>query len=51
MLSTNEITLSFGAKKLFEDVNLSFCEGNCYGIIGANGHGGILEQVVGHEHK
>lgn len=39
MLSTSEVTLSFGARKLFEDVNLSFSEGNCYGIIGANGAG------------
>lgn len=39
MLSTSEITLSFGARKLFEDVTLSFSEGNCYGIIGANGAG------------
>lgn len=39
MLSTTEVSLSFGTRKLFEDVSLSFSEGNCYGIIGANGAG------------
>lgn len=39
MLSTNEISLSFGARKLFEDVTINFSDGNCYGIIGANGAG------------
>lgn len=39
MISTSEISLSFGARKLFEDVNINFSDGNCYGIIGANGAG------------
>lgn len=39
MISTSDVTLSFGSKKLFEDVNLQFNPGNCYGVIGANGAG------------
>ena len=39
MLTVNNISLRFGEKKLFEDVNLKFTPGNCYGIIGANGAG------------
>jgi ATPase subunit of ABC transporter with duplicated ATPase domains len=39
MISTSEIGLSFGGRKLFEDVSISFSDGNCYGIIGANGAG------------
>lgn len=39
MISTNEISLFFGGRKLFEDVNITFNDGNCYGIIGANGAG------------
>lgn len=39
MISTSGLTLAFGTRKLFEDVNLKFTEGNCYGIIGANGAG------------
>ncbi len=39
MLSVNNVSLQFGSKKLFEDVNLKFTKGNCYGIIGANGAG------------
>lgn len=39
MLTVSELSLSFGDKKLFEDVNLQFLPGNCYGIIGANGAG------------
>lgn len=39
MLSVNNVSLQFGGKKLFEDVNLKFTKGNCYGIIGANGAG------------
>lgn len=39
MISTNNVSLSFGGKKLFEDVNVKFTEGNCYGLIGANGAG------------
>ena len=39
MISANNISLRFGKKALFEDVNIKFTEGNCYGIIGANGAG------------
>ena len=39
MLSANGITLRFGKRVLFEDVNIRFTKGNCYGIIGANGAG------------
>src|SRR6056297_4260571 len=39
MLSINNLALSFTDKKLFEDVNLKFTKGNCYGVIGANGAG------------
>ncbi len=39
MLTVSNISLRFGDKKLFEDVNLKFTPGNCYGIIGANGAG------------
>ena len=35
----SNVSLRYGAKKLFEDVNIKFTEGNCYGIIGANGAG------------
>lgn len=37
MISTSNITLRVGKKALFEDVNIKFTEGNCYGLIGANG--------------
>ena len=39
MISTSNVSLRFGKKALFEDVNIKFTEGNCYGIIGANGAG------------
>lgn len=39
MISVNNITLQFGKRTLFEDVNLKFLHGNCYGVIGANGAG------------
>lgn len=39
MISTNNVSLRFGGKKLFEDVNVKFTPGNCYGLIGANGAG------------
>ncbi len=39
MLQVNNVSLQYGSKKLFEDVNLKFTKGNCYGIIGANGAG------------
>ena len=39
MISTENISLSFGGRKLFDDVNIKFVPGNCYGLIGANGAG------------
>ena len=39
MISANGVTLRIGKKALFEDVNIKFTEGNCYGLIGANGAG------------
>jgi ATPase subunit of ABC transporter with duplicated ATPase domains len=39
MIAANDITLSFGQRVLFKDVNLKFLPGNCYGLIGANGAG------------
>ena len=57
MIAANNVTLRLGKKALFEDVNIKFTEGNCYGIIGANGAGkstflkilsGQLETTSGH---
>ena len=39
MISVNNLSIQFGKKPLFQDVNLKFTPGNCYGIIGANGAG------------
>jgi ATPase subunit of ABC transporter with duplicated ATPase domains len=39
MLSARNITLSFGKRVLFDEVNINFTKGNCYGVIGANGAG------------
>jgi len=39
MISTSGVTLRFGKRALFEDVNIKFTPGNCYGLIGANGAG------------
>ncbi|WP_422658344.1 ABC-F family ATP-binding cassette domain-containing protein [Paenibacillus sp. EC2-1] len=39
MISTSGITLRYGKRALFEDVNIKFTPGNCYGLIGANGAG------------
>lgn len=39
MITTSSLTLRYGARPLFEDVNLKFTPGNCYGLIGANGSG------------
>ncbi len=56
MISTSNISLRFGKRTLFEEVNLKFNPGNCYGIIGANGSGkstffkilsGEIEQTSG----
>ena len=39
MLQVSDVSLRFGDRKLFEDVNIKFTDGNCYGLIGANGAG------------
>src|SRR5580765_6601446 len=39
MIRVNNVTLSFGKRVLFDEVNLAFTKGNCYGVIGANGAG------------
>lgn len=39
MISVNDLKLAYGKRVLFEEVNLSFTKGNCYGVIGANGAG------------
>ena len=39
MISTTDVSLRFGGKKLFEEVNVKFTPSNCYGLIGANGAG------------
>ena len=39
MITTQDVSLNFGSKKLFEEVNIKFTPGNCYGVIGANGAG------------
>lgn len=57
MITANNVALSFGGRKLFDDVNIKFTPGNCYGLIGANGAGkstfvkllsGELEPMSGH---
>ncbi len=59
MISTTDISVQFGGRKLFENVNVKFLPGNCYGLIGANGAGkstflkvlsGELEATSGHVH-
>ena len=39
MISANGVSLQYGGRVLFQDVNVSFTKGNCYGLIGANGTG------------
>ena len=39
MLSVSNLSVQFGKRILFDEVNVSFTQGNCYGIIGANGAG------------
>ena len=39
MITVSNVSLSFGGQLLFKDVDLKFTNGNCYGIIGANGAG------------
>ncbi|TCP28708.1 ATPase subunit of ABC transporter with duplicated ATPase domains [Scopulibacillus darangshiensis] len=57
MITVNNVSLRFGDRKLFEDINIKFTSGNCYGLIGANGAGkstflkilsGELESQTGH---
>jgi len=57
MLSVNNVSVQFGKRVLFDDVNLKFVKGNCYGVIGANGAGkstflkvlsGEIESTRGH---
>ena len=42
MLTANNISLQFGKRVLFDEVNVTFASGNCYGVIGANGAGNQL---------
>ena len=39
MLTVSNLSLQFGKRVLFDEVNIKFTKGNCYGIIGANGAG------------
>ena len=39
MIAASNVTLSYGKRILFKDVNIKFTPGNCYGLIGANGAG------------
>ena len=39
MISAKNVTLAYGKRVLFDEVNLNFTKGNCYGVIGANGAG------------
>ena len=39
MIAVSNVSLQFGDRKLFEDVNIQFNPGHCYGLIGANGAG------------
>ncbi len=41
MITVNNLDVQFGKRILFQDVNMKFTPGNCYGIIGANGAGKI----------
>ena len=59
MISTEKLSLAFGSRALFENVDIKFTPGNCYGLIGANGAGkstflkclsGEQEPTVGHGH-
>ena len=59
MLSVNNLSVQFGKRILFDEVNTQFLKGNCYGIIGANGAGkstflniiaGKMDPTSGHVH-
>lgn len=49
MISVNDVSLQYGGRVLFKDVNVTFSKGNCYGLIGANGAGKstILRTITG----
>ena len=51
MIQVSNLSLQFGKRVLFEDVNLKFVDGNCYGVIGANGAGKstFLKMLTGHQ--
>jgi len=60
VISTSNLSISFGSQKLFQDVNVKFLPGNCYGLIGANGAGkstflkilsGEIEPTSGEIHR
>ena len=46
MITVSNVSVQFGKRVLFNDVNLKFTSGNCYGIIGANGAGSLLSCVL-----
>ena len=50
MLSVSNLSVQFGKRVLFDEVNVTFTQGNCYGIIGANGAGKstFLKILSGH---
>ncbi len=59
MLSVNNLSVQFGKRVLFDEVNVTFTPGNCYGVIGANGAGkstflkilsGAVDPTSGHVH-
>ena len=59
MLSVSNLSVQFGKRVLFDEVNVAFTQGNCYGIIGANGAGkstflkilaGQIDPTSGHVH-
>jgi len=45
MICTTNVTLAYGKRVLFKDVNIKFAPGNCYGLIGANGSGKSTFQI------
>ena len=45
MLNVSNLSVQFGKKVLFDNVNISFSKGNCYGIIGANNISMILKRI------
>jgi ATPase subunit of ABC transporter with duplicated ATPase domains len=49
MIQVSDVSLRFGDRKLFEDVNIKFTPGNCYGLIGANGAGKFFPVILKHK--